>query len=1698
MKKSMRILSAILALMMLLGTFSVMGSAYQAYKDGGITTYDDIDKPCFNTEQYASMALDELDRMLAKENIVLTKKDLFNIGNGLDLRSINQALASLDSLYASVSQVIGLLGTAGDLDINAIYVNHNKNSGIITRGAGGNTTDFNLILAVVRFLYDNIGILTAYVDGSISLGILNSVVEDYLFNIRELAFKALYHLMNDSYDILDGDVEDLPYRVEVGSGDMDVLLADLVKYALFGKHTLVGGQYVLPDPDDYKGLIWDFMEDLDTATITSIMNDCNIVNTSADAYAFIEQLLIDAFNYLAVPELNNVTRPWLREVCGVTYDSAKMDPNSPTYDPNYDGEYEEGDLNEHLAAIFDVDGMYIPTYDPNAYPYDTFVQNFNAFLGDALECVLKGEAGTDWTWNTADGDKYLLSNICSVARWILAETGDQFFEPYITVPSSGDIESWNNQQTVSFVLRAILNESVDWMYIDDSQQTIADVCYAAVEQLAWQDIPQMDYVKPVRTNYATDALYYEALVDSMLDILMDVAAYNLNQHFDMNPDVSRTAGASPAVNSTSGLLVYQGNYEAIALLVAKWAIKNYAGMLTSANGAFSNISLAPNNIANATMDSVWADLDTVLNSLIPIKGSSSWLYGDIAGEQLVVKSLLFKYIVYPILGIDDLSQTQKIFMKNTSGDLATKTIKEILIKTVTNLINAIFPGTVTTNFNSLDALVVNSELATIVNNLISSFYTNGSAWVTAALPVVCDLLGLTDAQEFGEMECYMPANYTAAEANSTGIVFQVYNGCSGLNTGYTNESGNFQQDQLYNYVITGTSVTASPAANVQNLGATNLNNQSLSGGANKTVTISGTFQNNTVITYTVYYKVKDETGGYLKVNGSEVTLACTRYCYIDSASKDDSSNDATIDFSGTNDYKLLAAPSVYANKGTSLTSALNYSLAVDDKVGQSAVIGVQSVTPGANSAWIAKNDVSFTSQGAVAQALNPFKVADGYERLNESYNKSNVTAESFAERTTDLYTRNADGISYTLVGQGDEYDPQEEYFTFSTNVDHTANGVKYDENNNILVEDGTYSATAVIKAGSYTASVNVKIFLYDDKGLTSLYNNAVTANRQASDFDDANTEYTAYINALNDAGQLVLDPKENGTFTSKWGSAPAKYTALYQAIKNLDAKSKAADTDALQDAIAGFISANTDSDGNYSNNYYITTPNANYIADNGEPEKAGWNNVQYWSTTQTAGSTTRYAYSYFGMRDVVPHDYKKFRDAKDRAQSLIDSQVKYPPIAPVDPGANASVYERNKYYEEMEDYNKALAQYNIDVENIPALNPVDVAYALAMVNLTGSRLIYITPDNDKLTAFRNSHDVPAAQQGNYSQSTWKDYTTAKNFADYTISLGTAAKPSQITEALGRYVEAYKKLCSGVDYTNLDAAISQAIPYAGGTLTGTVAANIDSLDAAYSDVDAIVALPALADYTEESARAFAQALVRAIDLRKDDLGASSGNQNTVDEAANALNAARTGLTIADSGETGFVPFDISEFDEDTALFWRDDYGAWSVPYVDNQYFDWMFDEHVDGYSMIAGVGVYYSDCSVPDAFKSVNNAYAVWTPNDMGSGTTGSYITLYTDSTQETEIETYYVCLYGDFNGDGDINGTDVDMMSAMGEDYFYDENFDPANMVMGFAADVNGDYMINATDSDMVDQVIAGNWTINQDEENRTDENGIRVTYAES
>ena len=98
MKKSIRILSILMAFAMLIGSFTVMGNAYQAYKGSAISgQYNDVDTPEFTLEQYASMGLDEVDRMLAKEKLVLN----VTLVHSMSAASIRQLQALSRSFQAS-------------------------------------------------------------------------------------------------------------------------------------------------------------------------------------------------------------------------------------------------------------------------------------------------------------------------------------------------------------------------------------------------------------------------------------------------------------------------------------------------------------------------------------------------------------------------------------------------------------------------------------------------------------------------------------------------------------------------------------------------------------------------------------------------------------------------------------------------------------------------------------------------------------------------------------------------------------------------------------------------------------------------------------------------------------------------------------------------------------------------------------------------------------------------------------------------------------------------------------------------------------------------------------------------------------------------------------------------------------------------------------------------------------------------------------------------------------------------------------------------------------------------------------------------------------------------------------------------------------------------------------------------------------
>ncbi len=361
---------------MLIGSFSVVGSAYQAYKGEAIKdSYNDIDTPTFTTEQYASMGLDELDRMLAEENLFLN----VYVGS-LDLRSVDSTLTSAVSLVESLpSTLLSLLKDAKELQPPILKLKG------YTRGT---KTDLEIVYALLNLLGDLSPIVQKYAAQTLDLGIANGFVKDYMFNVRELLIGLLYGLTPEGKTAKFNALKDeLPAKYKTDNATL-TLLQDLLNYYVLGTWEKLDDKFgdIANSKDKYSYVLYKeyaFSEKYgetapDTTKydyygwvhpnqwVTFGLGGCVRVNEGATtghdpdyslvditgnvkAYDFIEAIMRQAYNYVAVPVLNRLTRPWLRQLCGVEYLAEKKNKtvynqntqlweNNPTYDPNYDGE----------------------------------------------------------------------------------------------------------------------------------------------------------------------------------------------------------------------------------------------------------------------------------------------------------------------------------------------------------------------------------------------------------------------------------------------------------------------------------------------------------------------------------------------------------------------------------------------------------------------------------------------------------------------------------------------------------------------------------------------------------------------------------------------------------------------------------------------------------------------------------------------------------------------------------------------------------------------------------------------------------------------------------------------------------------------------------------------------------------------------------------------------------------------------------------------------------------------------------------------------------------------------------------------------------------------------------------------------------------------------------------------------------------
>lgn len=730
------------------------------------------------------------------------------------------------------------------------------------------------------------------------------------------------------------------------------------------------------------------------------------------------------------------------------------------------GQEIDKDTTGTLAGLFNRD-FRVSAYTVPAG--STLVAELNNIAGGIVNGLLKNYNG----WVSGDNSK-LTDNVVAVARYILKETGDYFFPDWQKhIATAEEIDAMSKEELIAYLARSIINASVGYMYIPEDVTTVVGVAWEAVKQLMAQFLPERDYSG------------YPKTVQGILDMLADFVAYNVNPGIDLNAGDLKKA------------LNYGDGMDKMLTTAVQWLAADpqyYTGLLPST--------------AIDTSDG-WKALDDIFfklldKSVLPAKFANS-------GSETILKDIVYS-ILNGLLVDQDLTCISDLFVKNESGAFATQTLKQSIVRLVTDILNAVLPGTVTKTYGSLNEIVSNSELGSIVENLLGSLNSNKDKLVPPIVNIVAQVMKLTDKAKFKEMEIAGSKRIK----NSSELDLTVYNGSKGINRGYTDKNNNFTQDKLPRYTIDSWSAVAYnyDGSKQKDLSVSGLTaNEELNGGDNRSVKISGIDSNNTLVVFTVYYFVLDEAGNNLTNDAS----VCRFYSYrLDGADVDNN----------TSGIKT----------GSNKTSA-----SVNDCPPKLLLFNQNNTNP---------------LKTICAQSVT-FKVPKG----KGSHTGSNAPADlGGLSSNLKSATSSASMDGGNAISGSNAYDSIDLW-------EETASIAKFE-----VGFDTTINWAATAKKGNKTDHYNgaTRIICYNDYGLLELYNIEAGKNRARTDYDSsADAAWDAYMTALNNAAIYTLLPGTIALYTNSEFLAgfEARQKALASAVETLETHLVSASVDSLKTAV---------------------------------------------------------------------------------------------------------------------------------------------------------------------------------------------------------------------------------------------------------------------------------------------------------------------------------------------------------------------------------------------------------------------------------------------------------------------------------------------------------------------------------------------------
>ena len=728
------------------------------------------------------------------------------------------------------------------------------------------------------------------------------------------------------------------------------------------------------------------------------------------------------------------------------------------------GQEIDKDTTGTLAGLFNRD------FRVSAYtvPADsTLVAELNNIAGGIVNGLLKNYNG----WVSGDNSK-LTDNVVAVARYILKETGGYFFpdwQKHIATPE--EIDAMSKEELIAYIARSVINASVGYMYIPEDVTTVIGVAWEAVKQLMAQFLPERDYSG------------YPKTVQGILDMLADYVAYNVNPGIDLNAGDLKKA------------LNYGDGMDKMLTTAVQWLAADpqyYTGLLPTTDIDTSDGWKALDDIFFKLLD----------KSVLPAKFANS-------GSETILKDIVYS-ILNGLLVDQDLTCISDLFVKNESGVFASQTLKQSIVRLVTDILNAVLPGSVATKYYaSLNDIVKNEALGKIVYDLLGCLRPNftlgkdtftgyGDKLVPPIVNIVAQVMKLVDKSKFGQMEFAGPTRVSPPEKGDVAYSVTIYNGSKGINRGYTDKNGTFTQDALYQYRIASVSATAYTAAGAgSNVGVSGVSaGDVINGGDSKTLTVSKPGVTDTVVVLTVGYFILTESGASLT---GDTPLYASFYTYYSSDAQDDSEPKDISTITGK--VRLVKPRAGFINQNETLDAINNVHVRIN-RVKDGGHLTKSTYTQNA-STFKGNTGTFFENTGFSGETEN------GNVNITESLWQAKSGADR-AALTDGTYT-----IDYSVKA--------------------------------------TRTATIGGKTGTVTGSVS--IYVYNDYEVPAKYKQYSGEQRQRANYSaDADAEWAAYQSALIMAANYALRPKLKPNFEN------ATYMAQYKIIAdNLDAAAAALD-----------------------------------------------------------------------------------------------------------------------------------------------------------------------------------------------------------------------------------------------------------------------------------------------------------------------------------------------------------------------------------------------------------------------------------------------------------------------------------------------------------------------------------------------------------